>query len=202
MPSIPLLDLHQYHAVDRSLFVHLVMHLSRDPAETMLAMAFWFWLEDNSLPCLVTRLLRAPNFVVNKVADEARLCLNSLAADQPMPAITQTPFTTAIMGDNIPLDMMHADKPATVNGIKYYLTDVCARIFTDILDQVIIGNSADRPFYHTLNVPGFPHPIFGDVTILKLPLSEIFPVDDLWGWSIPEFLPEFSPSITPNITPM
>ncbi|KMT18958.1 hypothetical protein BVRB_2g030560 [Beta vulgaris subsp. vulgaris] len=184
MATIPLSDLHQYHSIDRALITRLIVDLSRNPADSLLAMAFWFWLEENHFPCLVTRLLRASNFIVNKVVDEAMFCLNSLAPNQCMPLITSTTFTTTIMGQNVPLDIMHSDKSLTINKIKYFINDVCARIFTDILDQVIEGNPESRQLYHPLNVPGFPHSIFGNVTILKLPLYELFPVDDLWGWSM------------------
>ncbi|KAJ8420730.1 hypothetical protein Cgig2_023904 [Carnegiea gigantea] len=144
MASITLLDLHQYHHVDRSLFARMVMQLSRDPAEALLAMAYWFWLEDNNFPCLVTSLLGASDFIVNKVVDEAIICLNSLAANQGMPPITNTCFTTAIMESNVPLDVMHRDKSLTVSGIKNFLKRVCARIFTDILRRVTARNRTAR----------------------------------------------------------
>ncbi|CAO2816935.1 unnamed protein product [Amaranthus hypochondriacus] len=148
-------------------------------------MAFWFWLEDNHLPSIITRLLRASNYIVNKVFDEALICLNSLAPNQPMPTITCTNFTTTIMGNNIPLQNMHRNKFFTINRIKYFLNDVCARIFSDILDQIVRNNDEVRQFYEPIDVHGFPHPIFGNVTFVKLPLNELFHVDDLWGWSIP-----------------
>ena len=185
MPCIPLLDLHQYHQVDRDLFTRLVINLSRSPSQSILVMAFWFWLEDNHLPSIITRLLRASNYIVNKVFDEAVICLNSLAPNQPMPTITSTNFTTTIMGNNIPLQNMHRNKSFTINRIKYFLNDVCARIFTDILDQIVRNHDEVRQFYEPIHVHGFPHPIFGNVTFLKLPLNELFLVDDLWGWSIP-----------------
>jgi len=163
----------------------MVMQLSRDPAEALLAMAFWFWLEDNNFPCLVTSLLRASDFVVKKAVDEAIICLNSLAPNQPVPPIINTCFTAAIMESNVPLDAMHRDKSSTISGIKYFLKRVCARIFTDILRRVTARNrTAPIQYYQRLNIPGFPHPIFGDVPVLDLPLYQLFPLDDLWGWSM------------------
>ncbi|KAJ8429956.1 hypothetical protein Cgig2_015686 [Carnegiea gigantea] len=38
--------------------------------------------------------------------------------------------------------------------------------------------------YEHLNISGFLHPLFGNVTILNMPLFELFLVDDFWGRSM------------------
>ncbi|KAK9683581.1 hypothetical protein RND81_10G150900 [Saponaria officinalis] len=181
MSTISLKDMHLFHSIDRSLFSRLVAHLSRNPAESLLAMAFWLWLNEHRLPNLTTRLLKTSDFVVSKVADEAKICLDSLAPNQPIPSIISTAFTTTVVGKMVPLELMHRDKTSTINRICFFLNRICARIFTDILDQVLFADAAAIPYYERLNVPGFPHPLFGDVTILKLPANAEFPLDNnIW----------------------
>ncbi|KAJ8420729.1 hypothetical protein Cgig2_023903 [Carnegiea gigantea] len=172
-----------YH-VDCSLFARMVMQLSCDPAESLLAMAFWFWLKDKNFPCLVKSLIRASDFVVNKVIDEAIFCLNSLAPDQPMSLIANTYFTAVMMQSNVPPDVMHRDKSLTISGIKHFLKHVYSRTFTDILRQVTAGDHTEQILYQRLNISGFPHPVFGDVPILDLPLYQLFPLDNLWMGSM------------------
>ncbi|KAL9226757.1 hypothetical protein vseg_002531 [Gypsophila vaccaria] len=181
MATISLQDMHLFHSVDRSLFSRLVMRLARNPTESMLAIAFWFWLREQRLPNLIIRLLHTSDFMVNKVADEAKICLDSLAANQPMPSIVNTAFTATVLGNNVPLNLMHRDKQRTIDRIRFFLNRVCARVFTDIIDQVLYANAADIPYYQRLNVPGFPHPLFGDISILKLPADAELPIENnIW----------------------
>ncbi|KAL7187410.1 hypothetical protein ACSBR1_037477 [Camellia fascicularis] len=41
-----------------------------------------------------------------------------------------------------------------------------------------------------LPVPGFPHPVFRNITVISLPLSHQLPTGGLWGWSHEIKVPE------------
>ncbi|GAB2284912.1 hypothetical protein Dimus_019365 [Dionaea muscipula] len=145
-------------------------------------MAFWLWLEDNGYPNIVVRLIRLTDSVINMVAEEAVTLLNCLAPSAPVPPSSSIVSTVRIMQQDIPIEALHQNKSCSVIGLKYFLNNVCAHIFTDVLHEIVAATSGAKRFYEQLQIPGFPHPVFGEVTILRLPLEAIFPSEDyLWG---------------------
>ncbi|KAJ6743680.1 hypothetical protein OIU85_017606 [Salix viminalis] len=191
MTSITVDQLHAYHAIDREVFSRLVINLRRKPAESLLVIAVWLWLEDKRYSNVVAKMTSLADTVLNVVADEAALCLDSLEyTNFPIiPVGGGLPFTSIVIGKEISLEMFLQNKFTAISGIKNSLNTVCARIFTDILQCVLAGTSqmvGNQP----LVVPGFPHPIFGDVTILERPVDNDFPAGELWGWDPARAVPE------------
>ncbi|CAK7353652.1 unnamed protein product [Dovyalis caffra] len=191
MASITVDELHAYHAIDREVFSRLVISLRRDPAESLLVIALWLWLEDKGYPNVISKMTSLENPMLNSLADEAALCLNSLESTVlPIaPKRGTLPHTARLLGKEICLETFLQNKFAAISGIKNFLNTICARIFTDILQFVLAGASqviANQP----LVVPGFPHPVFGDVTILARSVDNDFPVGGLWGWDPTLTVPE------------
>ncbi|EEF46977.1 uncharacterized protein LOC8259466 [Ricinus communis] len=183
MASITLEELHTYHAIDREIFSRLVISLLRDPAESLLVMATWLWLEDKGCPNMIAKMIGLSNLLVNALADEAVLCLKCLESSTLSMLSNggnSIPLTARIMEKNISLEMFYHDKFSAISGIKNFLTTVCARIFTDILQHVTATTST--PAEGPLVIPGFPHPIFGNVTVTPRSLDFNYPAGGLWGW--------------------
>ncbi|GMI89292.1 hypothetical protein like AT3G45200 [Hibiscus trionum] len=180
MASVTLEELHAYHAIDRSIFSRMVINLRRDPAESMLVMAMWFWLEETGYPNIVAKIVNVSDPVLGALAGEAVMCLNCLGSKNSTIAPNGIlPLTTRIMEKDISLHMFHQNRFSTINGIKNFMTTVCSRIFTDILQHVMGSTSHPN---QPLVIPGFPHSLFGSVTIVPRAMDHDFPIGGLWGW--------------------
>lgn len=181
MASITLDDLHVYHMIDREAFTRLVITLMHDPGQSMLVMATWLWLEEIGFPNVITTVISLTNDLVNYMVDEAVVCYNYLASDPPMVLDRGMFITSGIMHRPISLQILYTNRFTAITGIKNILKMVCARIFTDILQDVL------RPLYNIptqpLVIPGFPHPVYGDITVMPRPIDFNFPTGGLWGWN-------------------
>ncbi|GLT25352.1 hypothetical protein SLA2020_004860 [Shorea laevis] len=182
MESITLEELHTFHAIDRDIFSRLLLTFQRDIAESLLVMATWLWLEEKGYPNIIVKMARLPDPLVDALADEAALCLSVLGSTNPsIPPNGGLPLHTRVMENNITLHFVLQNKFTAISGIKNFLNTICARIFTDILQRVLGSPSLVTP-NNPLNVPGFPHPLFGSVTIMPRAISNDFPAGGLWGW--------------------
>ncbi|EOY29501.1 PREDICTED: uncharacterized protein LOC18587807 [Theobroma cacao] len=182
MASITLEELHTYHAIDREIFSRLVITLMRDPAESLLVMALWLWLEEKGYPNIIAKMVKLSDPLLEALAGEAVSCLNCLGSGNPtIPPNGVFPLTARIMEKDISFQMFHQNKFSTISGIKNFLNTVCSRIFTDILQRVM-GSTSQVISNQPLVIPGFPHSLFGRVTIVPRAMDHGFPVGGLWGW--------------------
>ncbi|KAI5656457.1 hypothetical protein M9H77_25250 [Catharanthus roseus] len=181
-PLMTLEDLHLFHSIDREVFGRLIISLARDPAQALLAMAFWLCLEDLNFNGIILNLMSLSNAVLNGLVDEALVCLNCLESKTPpFQSDGLIPLTTLTVGRGINLTLIYRNKYTMITGIKAFLNNVCAIVFTDILVQVF----PSRALYdYPLIIPGFPHPTFGPVTIIPRRPNYIFPSKGMWGWSL------------------
>lgn len=182
-PSIALDELHSFHSIDRDVFSRLVLTFQRDIAESLLVVATWFWLEDEGYPNVMQKMAVLPDPMVDALADEGASCLQVLVGTAPfVPRTGGLPLHSKLMEREVRLKLFKEKRFAAISGIKNFLNTVCARIFTDILYYLLgdplIQVTPDNP----LNVPGFPHPVFGAVTIFPRAISHDFPTGGLWGW--------------------
>lgn len=184
MTSISLEELHAYHTIDRDAFSRLVITLRRDPGDSLLVMATWLWLEEMGFPNIITKLMNLTDPMVNMLADEVASCLNSFQTNNTQTvANIALPFTSRIMEREISLQIFLQNRFQAISGIKNFLNTVCARIFTDILQRVLGMSSQVILNNHSLIIPGFPHPIFGTLTIVPRAMDYDFPSGGLWGWN-------------------
>ncbi|KGN62945.1 uncharacterized protein LOC101208140 [Cucumis sativus] len=183
MPSISLEELHLYHSIDREIFSRLLIQLSRDPAQSLLIISLWLWLEEQGVTNFIFRIMPLSDPSLNSLANEAVFCLSCLDSNNqpgcPHPT-TVLPATSKAAGRDIPVEMFVQNRFRAISGVKYFLTNVCARIFTDIL-EIVLGRNNSQP-NEALVIHGFPHPIFGSITIIPKSLDQDFPTGGLWGW--------------------
>ncbi|XP_065851156.1 uncharacterized protein [Euphorbia lathyris] len=183
MGSITLEELHAYHAMDREVFSRMV--LVREPAESLLIMAVWLWLESKGYPNIVMKLVHyEDHFVMHALADETALCLECLESNTvPFLSDGELPLMAGVMDKNISLQMFHHNKFSAINGVKNFLNTVCSWIFTDILEIVLHKESSgSSSSSQPLAIPGFPHPVFGGVSIVPRPTVFNIPLGGLCGW--------------------
>ncbi|KAL6296647.1 hypothetical protein ACE6H2_004789 [Prunus campanulata] len=164
-------QIHRFHKTDREIFSRLVINFMRDPAESLLVMALWLWLQDKGFN-LMANMLTLPDTIVNALADEAVICLKCLDAKTSLNTMSRLApngllFTSRLMEREIPLDMFSQSRYTIISGRVLYPNP------QGFLDP-------NQP----LAVPGFPHPVFGSVTIINPMFSSDhgIPTGGLWGW--------------------
>ncbi|XP_022951408.1 uncharacterized protein LOC111454239 [Cucurbita moschata] len=187
MASISLEELHLYHAIDRELFSRLMINLSRDPAQSLLIISLWLWLEEQGFTNFIFKIIPFPDHFINSLANEALFCLNSLVFDSrhgggPHPTLLPPvfPATSLVAGTEISVVLFIRNRFRAISGVKYFLTNVCSRVFTDILETVL--GRTDSQSDAALVINGFPHPVFGSITIVPKCLNHTFPTGRLWEW--------------------
>ncbi|XP_021912506.1 uncharacterized protein LOC110826213 [Carica papaya] len=155
----------------------------RDPAESMLVLAFWFWLEEKHIPDLVYKMRSIPDHVVDLLADEAAACIKSLESNNPPSPVADggMPLTDKFFGTDMSFVSIYQQKYAAVTGIKNFLGSVCSRIFPDIL-HLVLGNRCFVSLNQSLVIPGFPHPTFGAVHVMPRACDNGLPNGGIWGW--------------------
>ncbi|XP_021762531.1 uncharacterized protein LOC110727273 [Chenopodium quinoa] len=180
MDSITLYQLHLFHSIDRDLFSRLVTTLKQQASQALLIMAFLFFLEDAKDFKIITNLIGLSDNLLVAVVNEVALCINCLKTKTLTTHGGSLHLLSRMMDKEISLKTIYDMKYTAISGVKVFLNDVCAWIFTDILIKVlpIPSNLHLNP---PLFVPGFPHPTFGSLEIYLLPLNSIIPINGLLG---------------------
>ncbi|OWM86703.1 uncharacterized protein LOC116189197 [Punica granatum] len=184
MTSLRTAELYAFHHVDRQVFTKMVKDLLRDPGESLLVIALWLWLERKGYPKIIVKLASLPDFLVYSAAQEAALCLKCLENTPPFPISRDggfLPLTSRVMERNLALQFFQDNKFSAICGIRSMLTNVCSRIFTDILEHHL-GNPTQAALNQPLLIPGFPHPLYGDLVIVLRPPDHNLPARDPWAW--------------------
>ncbi|MCD7467344.1 hypothetical protein HAX54_004751 [Datura stramonium] len=183
--GITLEDLHLFHKIDREVFTRLVVCLSRNPAESLLVLAMWLWFEEEHFPSIIDKMVKLPNEVVNKLAEEGAACLKWVESKvPPVPNDAgDMPLTAILLQRTVSFSSFYQQRFTMISGIKAFLNKVCAIIFADILHQTLPGKSRIH-LNSPIPVPGFPHPTFGSITVVPRSLDSLIPSRGLWGWSL------------------
>ncbi|CAH9086898.1 unnamed protein product [Cuscuta europaea] len=150
-------------------------------------MAFWLWLEDIDFPSITQRMGNFPPAMVNNLAREAARCLRILDPRTRPEAYRDDDMPLSSRVIERPISTIHfqTTKFSAITGIKTILTKVVAIVFVDILEQVLPSSGRRRPANPPppLQIPGFPHPVFGRVEVVPIPPGSSVPDGGLWGWA-------------------
>ncbi|OIT06245.1 PREDICTED: uncharacterized protein LOC109219477 [Nicotiana attenuata] len=170
-PKVTLKDLHSFHFNDRELFMRLVMILYRNPAESLLVMALWFWLQNHAhFTNALVKIAKAPNIVLNSLSNEASTCLKCLQSMVPPmanPGGQDMPLTTLITDGDISFQIVYQTRFTMISGIKHYLNNVFSIVFADILLQLFPGRS--RILLNST---------FGSIEVVPRTLDYIIPTEE------------------------
>ncbi|WZZ22633.1 hypothetical protein YC2023_124020 [Brassica napus] len=181
--SPPTLDqLHTYHAQERVIFSKLVLQFSSSPSESLLVMATWFWLENFGFEDIFATIFALPDRLIASLANEAVSCFRCIESSDPPNGFDQIPLTSRYLQKQISLSMIYKYRYTAIAGIKTFLNTICSRIFSDILAQVLPYSSPPYfvPGFHpSLIIPGFPHPTFGNINVMRPDLGS----GGLWEWN-------------------
>ena len=133
-------------------------------------MALWIWLEHNGYPNISHKVMALSHASINDLVDEAVSCLNCLERENfATPKVGGLPSTQNLAQKGISLRIFKQKRYTIIAGIKSVLTNICARIFADVLQIIIRSKNTNRgPTSRgkkPLAVPGFPHPLFGTFNI-------------------------------------
>ncbi|KAL1197294.1 hypothetical protein V5N11_019106 [Cardamine amara subsp. amara] len=185
--------LHIFHSQERDVFSKLVLKFSRSPAESLLVIATWLWLEDLGFENIFSTILALTDPLIASLANEAVSCFQCLDSNEPPNGFNQIPLTTRYTEERISLQIIYKQRYSAIIGIKYFLTTICSRIFSDILQQVLPSSSLssfDASLRHPLIIPGFPHPTFGSINVMPNDIdgdnisNNLFSSPHgLWGWN-------------------
>ncbi|KAB2629321.1 hypothetical protein D8674_034116 [Pyrus ussuriensis x Pyrus communis] len=185
--------LHIINTTNREIFSRLVLVLRRDLAESLMIMALWLFLQEKGYNKFMYKMVRLSNAVLNGLANEAVQCLKCLESTNCPRTISRTApncgsllLTKRLLGKEISLQIISINRYTLISGVKNFVTNVCARIFTDILQRILFP----RSYLHfspedTFVIPLFPNRLFGSVKIVN-PNSSInhgVPTGGIWGWS-------------------
>lgn len=179
-------QLHAFYDQERLIFLTLVQKLSRSLAESLLVMATWLWLEDAGFEHIFSVIMALNDQLIADLANEAVLCFQCLESEEAPNGLSKIPMTAKFM--DISLQIIYQNRYSAITGIKNFLTTVCSRIFSDILQQVLpFAYITSQP----LIIPGFPHPTFGSINVIPCvdPLNNlsnrnVFPIPSgIWGWN-------------------
>ncbi|XP_028779278.1 uncharacterized protein LOC114735723 [Neltuma alba] len=165
MAVITTQELHMFHTKERNLLVYLICILGRDPIQSILAISLWLWLEHVARPNLVPEITLLNPSLINALFNEAILCLQCLEysdADEPLSYSSTIPLTATITHMNLTMLVFNRRRFTIIAGIKSIISNICCKIFNDILSHVygIAGTSSSGPPTPVM-VPGFPHSVYG-----------------------------------------
>ncbi|CAN1285021.1 hypothetical protein LINPERPRIM_LOCUS18836 [Linum perenne] len=139
-PTITQEQLNAFHSIDREVFSRMVINLMRDPAESLLIIAAWLWLEQMGYPNIINLMQSLSNTILDIMSNEAAVALASLQSSKLdlslLPNGGLMPATSAVMSRTFSVDVFHHQRYTTITGIKNFLTTVCTRVFTDILQKI------------------------------------------------------------------
>nr|GMD41029.1 uncharacterized protein LOC109169472 [Ipomoea batatas] len=124
MEAITIEDLHLFHTIDRRVFSRLLINLARCPAESLLVMSLWLWLEDLHSQSIVDKMVDFSDSVVDALANEAVLCLKWLESRSSAGAGAgedDMPLTSVVTGRPMTSHRFYPNKFAAISGIKAFL---------------------------------------------------------------------------------
>ncbi|KAI5415282.1 uncharacterized protein LOC127135140 [Lathyrus oleraceus] len=148
-----------FHKMDRELYTILVTNLSRDPAESMHLLAMWLWLERVGFHNVVKKIMTLPVILINEVADESIICFScfntnannnayliALASSSSSSSgeSNDIPLLQSLLQEEISLKFFYEFRLEATRAIERTRQEVCSRALTDIMQQAMMRNSAER----------------------------------------------------------
>ncbi|GMJ15725.1 hypothetical protein like AT1G49290 [Hibiscus trionum] len=139
-------EFNMFHNIDRTLYSLLVVDLWRDPVEALRFVALWLWLERVGFRHVVKKILSLPYVLINELADEAFVCLNLVHNDEvSTPALANdVPLMQNLLHSDLCLRFFAENRDVATRGLAKITTEVCRRVFRDIMQVAIERNTAAR----------------------------------------------------------
>ncbi|PKU77447.1 hypothetical protein MA16_Dca026000 [Dendrobium catenatum] len=116
-----------FHAGERNLYTRLAFDLYIDPSCSLHLIAFWLWLEEDG----------HHKNLINKIASMTKSSLRSAAH-------TALSFLDALLTNPNPNPTSTSFQKNAINGIHYYLSNVCYKALTDLHEKAASQVEARR----------------------------------------------------------
>ncbi|KAJ4845896.1 hypothetical protein Tsubulata_026863 [Turnera subulata] len=129
-----------FHKIDRSLYSRLVIKIGRDPAESMIIMALWIWLErEGHCDDMVFNMLSLPDNLINLFADEAVVCLNCAESERFRFTTDHiyVPLLYSVTKTRLNVRFFYDNRVAVIAAVTKIVHEVCGRAFQDISQYVM-----------------------------------------------------------------
>ncbi|XP_038971344.1 uncharacterized protein LOC120104398 [Phoenix dactylifera] len=142
-PNLSPLDLKLFHSLERAFFRRLVGRLGQNQDRMMAVIALWLWFESIGHHDFIRNVAAYPNEVVLGFVEEADACLERLLGDQDPYRGEELPLTNSLIAEPMMLRFFEYHRIVAVNGVRYFLQNVCEIIFDDTLTERV-AQDADR----------------------------------------------------------
>ncbi|CAN8299233.1 unnamed protein product [Cochlearia groenlandica] len=151
-------------------------------------MATWLWLEDFGFENIFTTITSLSDPLIAIFANEAVSCFRCLDSAEPPNGFNKISLTTRFMKKDISLNIIYKHRYTAITGIKNFLTTICSRAFSDIIQQILPLSSSllfDSGYRQPFIIPGFPHRTFGGISVVPdAPKDNLFLFPNgLWKWN-------------------
>ncbi|XP_004508244.1 uncharacterized protein [Cicer arietinum] len=137
-----------FHKMDRDLYRILVINLSRDPSESIHMLSMWLWLEKVGFRNIIKKIMSLPIILINEVADESLICLtcvnNLIAVSSSFSEANDIPLLQSLMDKEISLKFFDENRVEAKEGMSRIGQEICLRAFSDIMQQAMMRNAAER----------------------------------------------------------
>ncbi|XP_057421416.1 uncharacterized protein LOC130715347 [Lotus japonicus] len=142
-----------FHKIDRDVYAIMVMNLFRDPQQSMQVLGMWLWLERVGFRNVVKKVHSLPNLLINEVADETVLCLSVIKDTPNIPLFldgnaigngNEINLLQSLTEKEITLRFFYENRGAATHGVAIMVNDICMRAVSDIMEQAMMRNAADR----------------------------------------------------------
>ncbi|VFQ81329.1 unnamed protein product [Cuscuta campestris] len=143
-PEVPIEMTKLFHRIDRELYSALVFNLQCNPRASMLAIAFWIWLEHITLENVVTKILLSSSLeMINGLFNEAVICLGCIANTMCYFSHTSSELslTQHLLGQHLSLKYLYENRVVASDGIKNIVSRVCLKALKDLMEMAIHINT-------------------------------------------------------------
>ncbi|CAJ2649960.1 hypothetical protein L195_g041873 [Trifolium pratense] len=147
-----------FHQMDRDLYSILVNNLSRDPLESMQLLSLWLWLERVGFRSVVKNIMALPVILINEIADESTICLSYLVNTNnntclipslsPASESNEIPLLQSIVKEEITLKLFLENRATVIQGIESTKQDICLKALSDIMQEAMMRDMAERMVEH------------------------------------------------------
>lgn len=143
-PNLSPLDLKLFHSLEREIFCRLVARLGQDQDKMMVVIALWLWFESIGHYDFIGHVAANSNEVVLGFLEEAQACIDRLLGVQDPNRGEELPLTNSLVTEPMMLRFFEYHRIVAVDGVCYFLQNVCKIIFDDITVERV-AQDADHP---------------------------------------------------------
>jgi hypothetical protein len=124
----------------------------------MQLLSLWLWLEKLGLQSVVKNIMALPVTLINEVAEESTMCLSCLFNNNnntslipslsPNSENNEIPLLQSIVKEEITLKFFLENRVEVIQGIEKTKQEICLKALSDIMQQAMMRDMAERMVEH------------------------------------------------------